>query len=355
MGAKGVEVTTGGCRALLRRRQQKMKLVARGLLSGIITAGALAFPTLSLAQERTQTFLVSQSAAERAGSDFFSKVTAKARNEGKLIESGPTYERLKAITDGLVRGAAERRPDSDSWAWELALIDSPVHNAACLPGGKMIIYSGLIDDLKLSDDEVAAVVGHEIGHALREHGREKSSNAQVANVAVGLLSIVAGVYGYRHRVDPKLVMDATALVSGLGASVFFLLPNSREMELEADAIGLELAARGGYQPSAAATLWQKMAERGTGSVEFISTHPSPETRIGQIRANADTWAAQFGSRIEARQALARTDQVAPTAGPDVRSPALADALTCSLPNGVIESLAPLACTRLGGEIKEKQQ
>jgi Zn-dependent protease with chaperone function len=174
----------------------------------------LALPS-AWGQDRAQNFVVSQSAAHSTGSAYFAQIKAKARDSGSLIEQGPVWERVRRIASDLIRSAAEYRPEADSWAWEFALIRAATKNAACLPGGKVIIYTGLIEDLALSDDEIAAVLGHEIGHALREHGREKSSNTQIAKAAVGILAIVAGAYGVRKNLDVGTVMDATQLLGSV--------------------------------------------------------------------------------------------------------------------------------------------
>jgi predicted Zn-dependent protease len=144
-----------------------------------------------------------------------------------------------------------------------------------MPGGKIAVYTGLIERLQVTDDELAAVMGHEIAHALREHGRERVSQAQAQGVLIGVVGAVAGVSG------PTL--DLTRVVVDLT----FNLPNSREHEIEADRIGVELAARAGYDPRAAITLWEKMGKAGGGQPpEFLSTHPNHATRISDLRVYA---------------------------------------------------------------------
>lgn len=331
-------------------RTVQCKIVAV-LLMALVPFG----PMPAWSQGRTQNFVVSQSEAHSKGAEFFEQVKAKAREKGSLVESGETYDRVKAITDSLIKSAVEHRSDVDSWAWEFILIQSSNVNAACLPGGKIIVYTGIIDTLALNDDELAAVIGHEIAHALKEHGREKTSNAQIAKVAVGILAIVAGVYGYRHRVDPSVAMDAATLLGGAGAAMFFLLPNSREMELEADYIGIEIAARSGHDPAAAVTLWQKMAARGDGGIEFLSTHPAPETRVNEIAAAAVPVSQKFAERRSARLLAVATSGSGGMMGPPAPKPVLSDSVACAMPSGAVEAFAPMVCTRMGGTITERQQ
>jgi predicted Zn-dependent protease len=178
------------------------------------------------------------------------------------------------IANRLIPQTQEFRDDTREWDWRLTLIDAPILNATCAPGGKITFYTGIVEQLNLSDDEIAAIMGHEIAHALREHGRERVSQAMAQNLAVNVAMAAAGGYG-------SAVSAANQV-----AHYVFVLPNSRENESEADAIGLELAARAGYNPMGAITVWQKMikATKEKNSPEFLSTHPSGETRIEQLSA-----------------------------------------------------------------------
>ncbi|MNQ40904.1 TPR repeat-containing protein YfgC precursor [compost metagenome] len=155
------------------------------------------------------------------------------------------------------------------------VLSSDEINAWCMPGGKIAVYTGLIAKIKPSDDELAAVLGHEIAHALREHARERVSQQMATNLGLSVLSIAMGSSA------------ATDLGEQL-TSVMFTLPNSRTHETEADRMGVELAARAGYDPRAAVTLWQKMgaAEQGNAPPEILSTHPSASSRIGDLQAAA---------------------------------------------------------------------
>lgn len=200
---------------------------------------------------REQRLLVPAETVERMAHARYANRKIRARAAGRLVRSGPEYERLRAIGTRLVAQTTVFRDDSRHWRWQLTLIDAPVMNATCAPGGKITFYTGLLRRLHLTDEEIAAVLGHEIAHALREHGREKVSEAVAAQLARVLCS----------------------------------LPGSREKESEADRIGLELMARAGYDPQGAVTLWRKIAARQRRKKpEFLSTHPSPATRIQELRA-----------------------------------------------------------------------
>ncbi|MDR0771505.1 MAG: M48 family metallopeptidase [Burkholderiales bacterium] len=192
----------------------------------------------------------------------------------KAVNADPAMtEKVRAIAARLIEQTPVFRPDAKQWDWEINVIQSEELNAWCMPGGKIAIYSGMIDRLKLSDDEVAAVTGHEIAHALREHSWEKASEIAVANVGLGVLGALAGS-GY-------------STAGGLLYTVMFQLPNSREMETESDRIGVELAARAAYHPKAAISLWQKMAQAGSAGVPpFLSTHPSSESRQADLERYA---------------------------------------------------------------------
>ena len=222
---------------------------------------------------RSQFMMVSSAEVERLSAVSYNQQNQKAK-KNVLVTSGPTYDRLKVIANRLIPQTQEFRDDTRQWDWRLTLIDAPTLNASCAPGGKITFYTGIIEQLNLNDDEIAAIMGHEIAHALREHGRERVSQAMAQNLAVNVAMAAAGGYG-------SAVSAANQV-----AHYVFVLPNSRENESEADAIGLELAARAGYNPNGAITVWQKMikATKEKSSPEFLSTHPSGETRIEQLSA-----------------------------------------------------------------------
>ena len=223
---------------------------------------------------RSQFMMISSSEVDRLSAISYNDQAQKAKEKNILVTSGPTYDRLKRIANRLIPQTGEFRDDTRQWNWQLTLIDAPTLNASCAPGGKITFYTGIIEQLNLSDDEIAAIMGHEIAHAIREHGRERVSQAMAQSAVTNIAMAAAGGYG-------SAVSAANQV-----AQYVLVLPNSRQNESEADAIGLELAARAGYNPQAAISVWKKMikATDGKKTPEFLSTHPSGETRIEQLTA-----------------------------------------------------------------------
>lgn len=204
----------------------------------------------------------------------YAAITGQARAKGVLDNNAATVKRVRNITQRLIGQVGVFRSDARNWNWQVHVIDSDEVNAWCMPGGKMAIYSGLINGLKPTDAELAAVLGHEMAHALREHAREQVSQQVAAGVGLSILSAITG-------------MESVGDLGGELTRVMFTLPNSRTHEAEADRIGVELAARAGYDPHAAISLWQKMDSLGGGRPpEFLSTHPSPASRMSDLRQAA---------------------------------------------------------------------
>ncbi len=228
--------------------------------------------------ERRQqmTTLVSSREVEQLAAKEYAQVLAEAAKRGALNANPQQVARVRAIAARLVPHTAVFRDDAPRWNWEVNVLSSKEINAWCMPGGKIAVYTGLIERLNVTDDELAAVMGHEIAHALREHARERMGRQLATQTATAVgavaLEIFTGV-----RIDPKLASAFT--------TAMFVLPNSRENEQESDLIGMELAARGGYDPRAAISLWQKMAAGGSGPPQWLSTHPSHETRQRELQAN----------------------------------------------------------------------
>ncbi len=250
-------------------------------LAGILTAFAAACisgcATNSITG-RSQLMMVSEQHAISSSASAYSRLMGGLSEKGKVEIGTPRVERVKEITDRLIAQAVRFRADAAAWAWEAKVIDDPkVINAFCMAGGKMAIYTGFWDKLHVTDDELAAVMGHEIGHALASHTREKMSvglTAQIgASVAAALLS----------RNNPGSYSRNNDSMQNL-AALAVTLPNSREAETEADQIGIELAARAGYDPRGAVSVWRKMLSQGDKMPEFLSTHPSHETRIENLSA-----------------------------------------------------------------------
>lgn len=222
---------------------------------------------------RQQLMLVSEAQAIQASKVAYLNMLAPFEKSGKLNNDPATVERVNKITNQLIQQAIIMRPDSKRWQWSVQVIDDPkTVNAWCMAGGKMAIYSGLIIKLKATDDEIAQVMGHEISHALAKHSAERMSIAMANQLALGVAQASGEVS------EQNIALGAQV------AQLALTLPNSRTSETEADEIGIELAAKAGFNPNAAVTLWQKMAQVGGGRPpEFLSTHPSPENRQKNLR------------------------------------------------------------------------
>lgn len=206
-------------------------------------------------------------------SQAYQKTLSEASGQGKLDRSSANAKRVDAIAKRLIAQAPVFRADAAQWDWQVSLIDSEELNANCGPGGKIIVYSGLIEQLQLTDAELAAVMGHEIAHALREHSREAMSKAYGTQMATQMGAAIFGLGELGQQ------------MANTGVEYLMTLPNSRSNENEADIIGLELSARAGYDPNAAITLWQKMSKASNGAPpEFMSTHPSSSSRIAALQA-----------------------------------------------------------------------
>lgn len=217
--------------------------------------------------ERKQTLWVSSAEIDQASRQAYADVLGEAGKKGSLNADAAATARVRAIARRLIPATAVFRSEAPGWQWEINVISSKELNAWCMPGGKIAVYSGLIDSLHPSDDELAAVMGHEIAHALREHGRERASQAMATNIGLNVLGAALGA--------SQGQLDLAGLVTQLTID----LPNSRQFEVEADRIGVELAARAGYDPRAALSLWDKMARAGGESPpQWLSTHPSHENR-----------------------------------------------------------------------------
>ena len=220
---------------------------------------------------RQQLVLVSEEQAQQASAQAYAQTLSEAQGKGQLNTDSAMNARVKRITDRLVVQAGNMYPESRNWKWSIAVIDEPKINAWAMPGGKMAIYTGIIEKLSLSDDEIARIIGHDISHANLGHGGERMSRAMATQGGLQLGSVLEG-------------RDLTAF--GPVATVALNLPNSRNAETEADRYGVELAARAGYDPRAAVTLWEKMirATAGNQTPQFLSTHPNPDNRIQTLQA-----------------------------------------------------------------------
>jgi len=206
---------------------------------------------------------------QQAALEYGQLKQAAAGKHALASDSHPQVRRLRAIAARLIPFAARWNPDAQGWAWEINLLGSSQINAFCMPGGKIAFYTGILDKLKLSDDEVAIVMGHEVAHALREHARERMAKSGATHLGTALLGQLVGGGRYAGAFD--------------AGGKLLTLKFSRDDETEADIVGLDLAARAGFDPRAGVTLWQKMSASSRGAPpQWLSTHPAGNTRIQDI-------------------------------------------------------------------------
>jgi predicted Zn-dependent protease len=254
----------------------------RVLLSSLVLSLGLAMSAAVLAQDaetgvqvrKPKLMVVPESMVNRSAAQQYVQMKEQAASRGLLNRDAPQVRRVRAIAERLIAHGRRFNSGAADWAWEVNVIDSPAINAFCLPGGKIMVFRGIVERLQLTDDELAAVIGHEIAHALLQHGRARMSEAVLKNVGVNLAALYFGLGD----------LGATALAQA--AQVAITLPYSRSHETDADLVGIELAARAGYDPRAAGSLWRKMAASSGGQPpQFLSTHPGHANRIREIEAN----------------------------------------------------------------------
>ena len=223
--------------------------------------------------DRKQLLLVSDSEINALSAQSYNQMKAQAQAKGLLNTNSAQKARLQRIANRLIPQAKVLRPEASSWKWEVNLIKSNELNAFCAPGGKIMFYTGIIDRLKLTDDEIAAIMGHEMAHALREHGRENVSRQYAQQAGLSILAAATGL------------SEGQAQLAQMVGQIGISLPNNRTQESEADILGTELMARAGYNPNASISLWKKMISASSGSSpQFLSTHPNPSNRIQNLQA-----------------------------------------------------------------------
>lgn len=229
--------------------------------------------TGAIGVNRSQLLLVSSEEVLQLSNKSYISSLQQARQKGILDTNPVQLARVQRIANRLIPQVTVYRAEAQRWNWEVHVIKSNELNAYVLPGGKIMFYSGIIDRLGLTDDEIAAIMGHEMAHALREHARERLSRQMATQTGIG---IAASIFG---------LSQGQTQLAGLAGELGLTLPNSRTQETEADLMGVELMARAGYNPNSAVSLWQKMQQAQGGSgIQFLSTHPLSSTRIANIRA-----------------------------------------------------------------------
>ena len=254
------------------------KLLTTTVLAASVSAMSLTGCTSTtnsgaIGVDRQQLLLVSSEQVLQMSAQSYAKNIQEARARGLLDTNQAQLNRLKRIANRLVAQVGIYRPDAAGWKWEVHTIKSDQLNAFVMPGGKVMFYTGIIDRLDLSDDEIAAIMGHEMAHALREHSRERLSREYATQTGIGLAASVFGL------------SQGQAQLANLAGDFGISRPHSRTQETEADQMGLELMARAGYNPQASITLWQKMQRASQGEPpQFLSTHPSSSSRISQLQS-----------------------------------------------------------------------
>jgi len=224
--------------------------------------------------QRVQRFspLISESELQQGATLAYQQIMQEEKTKGTLNSNAAMSQRVRGIAQRLIPAVSVFREDALKWDWQVNVIESDQLNAWAMPGGKIAFYSGIIERLQLTDGEIAAIMGHEIAHALREHSRERASEQATSGLAIGLGGALLGLGG------------AATDMASLAYNSTFAVKHSRSHETEADRIGVELAARSGFDPRAAISVWQKMAKEtgGSSGPEWLSTHPSNETRIADL-------------------------------------------------------------------------
>lgn len=255
----------------------------RRLFTGALLAAGAGAALPAIAQSRDGVDVGKQSSfaklvpaeqVEAAAAQQYAQMMRQAKSQNALAPADhPQVVRLRYIAERLIPFALPWNDRAKQWKWEVNLIGSKQINAFCMPGGKIAFYSGILEQLKLNDDEVAQIMGHEIAHALREHARERMGKTAATRLGAGLLSSLLGL---GNTGDALLNMGGQLLT----------LRFSREDESESDLVGMDIAARAGYDPQAGVTLWQKMIAASKGAPpQFLSTHPAGDTRIRDLREN----------------------------------------------------------------------
>ena len=247
-------------------------ILAAAALTACETVQTTQGGVVGVERRQTMSSLISASQVDQSAAEAYGQVISEAGKKNQLNRDSAQVERVRTVARRLIPNTAAFRADAPRWNWEVNVITSPEVNAWCMPGGKIAVYSGLLTKLDPTDEELAAIIGHEIAHALREHGRERASEQVAQRLGVSVLSMALGL-GDQGAQLTQTLLDVT-----------LSLPHSRTHETEADRIGVELAARAGYDPRAAVSLWQKMTKLGGGKPpEWLSTHPSDQSRTRDLQ------------------------------------------------------------------------
>jgi predicted Zn-dependent protease len=270
-----------------------MNSTSRRLIMLISLAGMGSGCATNQITGRSQAMLFSDESAAQQSTQEYSKLMTEAAQKQTL--DGDTYQlsRVQSIAKPLIAEAIKLRPKASDWQWDVHVLKSNDVNAWCMAGGKMAVYTGLLDKVQPSDDELAAVMGHEIAHALLSHQAEKMSRQMMQKIGLNAGMIAASMFGIN--------LGGLGSLADMAATVAVQLPNSRDAESEADQIGVEIAAKAGFNPGAAVTLWEKMMKvSGSGVPEWFSTHPNPESRIAAMKIAAKKLIPVYEASLKAQ-------------------------------------------------------
>lgn len=258
----------------VEHKTHKMKKLVGLFITGLLFLSSCGSVPLT---GRQQVLLVSDQEVVAASltqyNDYLktAKLSTNSAQSAKVLRVG---QKIAAATEAYLK-ANGLTADLANYAWEFKLVNDKQVNAFCMPGGKIVVYEGLLP-LTTTDDELAVVIGHEVAHAVAKHANERMSQQLVAQYGSSILGqVLSG--------KSAAVQTVASTVYGLGAEYGVTLPYSRKHEYEADYMGLVFMAMAGYKPDVAVTFWQKMsANGGSGAPEFMSTHPSDANRIAEI-------------------------------------------------------------------------
>jgi len=252
----------------------QMKILFKPIILGAILALLFIGCSKAPITGRTQLITVSPQQELALGFESAKKVLSKE----KVSKDPKQNAMVKRVGERISKVANNQYPIAKSFTWEFFVIENDKEaNAFCLPGGKVFVYTGIFKYVS-NDDELAAVMGHEIGHALARHGAERMSAGQLQQTGQEILGAV--MQGRGNPQNTAMVMQAF----GIGSQLGIMLPHSRTQEYEADTIGLVISAKAGYNPQSAITFWEKFSKDGGDSPEYLSTHPAPANRIEKLKA-----------------------------------------------------------------------
>ena len=249
------------------------------LMTILVTVGLISGCATNQITGRKQAMIYSDESVAQQSHVEYDKLIESASEKQILDDDVTQLKRVQSISKPIIVQAIKLRPKAEHWEWEVHVLKSKEVNAWCMAGGKMAVYTGFLEKIQPTDDELAAVMGHEISHALLSHQAEKMSRQTMQSVGINVGMIVANMFGYN--------VSGLGSMANMAATMAMQLPNSRDAEREADKLGVEIAAKAGFNPEAAITLWEKMVKvSGNGPPLWLSTHPDPQSRIAAMKIEA---------------------------------------------------------------------